>query len=654
MGTIRPSGRSLTLDGAVRVLLLITLLAVFVPFLPYMPEANLDQSWVFGLNQAVAQGLSFGRDINFTYGPYASIFTKTYHPSIDFRMVSGSLYLALSYWACLVALMKGGSRCWNLLFGLFIAAAIFSRDTLFFSFPLVVGLASYKITGPQKTGPDPIKTAPFYVALMFAPFGLLVLVKGSLFIPCGAITALTSLFFALNKRYRCAILCLIVPVISMLLFWVASGEAAGNLPDYLMSMVPMISGYTEAMALNGTRWEVISYLIASAVLVLALLRPKAIPRNSRLFLAGTFSVFLFVAFKNGFVRHDAHAIIAGTSILIAAFLCPFIFYSRFLWLVLGLAFLSWSTIERHYRPQTTGQRVRGFVSTYSSAAEGLKKRITSATGFEDEYDSALRALRAQASFPVLQGTADIYSFNQSILIASGNIWAPRPIFQSYAAYTPLLAEKNKKHLLGPQAPDNVIFRVEPIDGRIPAMDDGSSWPVLLAGYRPTRMQNDFLFLKKLSRGVERSVSVPVTVETYRLGEGVRVPPSDRPLYAEIEIRPTLLGRFANTVFKPTQLQASFKLKNGEIKQYRLIAGMAESGFLISPLIENTTEFEWLYGPFARLDDKRVLSLSIAPLGGKNRCWKADYTIAFRPIPRGVSQSGHQDADISLPEGLAPQ
>ena len=56
--------------------LFFTTLAVFVPFSPGMPAAGLDPSWRFGLNQAIGQGLAFGRDIIFTFGPHASIFAK--------------------------------------------------------------------------------------------------------------------------------------------------------------------------------------------------------------------------------------------------------------------------------------------------------------------------------------------------------------------------------------------------------------------------------------------------------------------------------------------------------------------------------------------------------------------------------------------------
>src|SRR3979490_2751051 len=79
------------------VLLLITTICVFVPFSPSMPGEGLDPSWAFGMNQAVAQGLAFGRDIIFTFGPYASIYTTNFHPATDGLMVWSSLYLGLAF-----------------------------------------------------------------------------------------------------------------------------------------------------------------------------------------------------------------------------------------------------------------------------------------------------------------------------------------------------------------------------------------------------------------------------------------------------------------------------------------------------------------------------------------------------------------------------
>lgn len=53
----------LTLGWLLKFALLIIIIAVFTPLSPKMPAPGLDASWAVGLNQAVAQGLAFGKDI---------------------------------------------------------------------------------------------------------------------------------------------------------------------------------------------------------------------------------------------------------------------------------------------------------------------------------------------------------------------------------------------------------------------------------------------------------------------------------------------------------------------------------------------------------------------------------------------------------------
>ena len=178
--------------------LLITVIATFVPFFPEMPAADLDSSWKLGMNQAAAQGLSFGKEIIFTFGPYASIYTKSYHPFTDFMMLGGSLYLALSYWGCCVFLMKGTQWRWVLAFCVVLAGFMSSRDALLFSLPFVVGLLTSKILISEEAGVMESKWGPVYVALLFAPFGLLPLIKGSIFALCGPVAILCCVLFLIH------------------------------------------------------------------------------------------------------------------------------------------------------------------------------------------------------------------------------------------------------------------------------------------------------------------------------------------------------------------------------------------------------------------------------------------------------------------------
>jgi len=619
-------------DFILSLFLLMTFVAVFVPFSPGMPAAGLDSSWVFGMNQAVALGLSFGKDMIFTFGPYASIYTKAYHPSTDFMMISGSLYLALSYWACFVILMKDVQWRWVLAFCAVLSSLMYSRDALLFSLPLLVGLTTFKTLFSEEGKLLKSNFAPFYVALLFAPFGLLPLVKGSLLILCGAVATLSAAFFTANRHRLLAITCITTPIVSMFFFWVASGQSVTSLPNYVINMTPIASGYTEAMANDGNNIEIILYLVASVFLLLAISFQKKISNISKIFLYSIYIVFLFVSFKAGFVRHDGHALAAGISMLIAALLLPFIFNNRIIFPAIVFALISCLYIDSHYIKTSTESIANNFKSTYLSAWYGIKNRIEIDNWLKLQFDTTVSNLRDQASFPVSQGTTDIYSYNQSYLIASGNSWSPRPVLQSYSVYTPALAEINRKHLLGSQAPDNIIFKVEPIDGRFPSIEDGASWPLLMANYQPIQLINDFLFLRKKDDISKMAPPLKLVTEKHTFGESVNLPYSNQPIFAQILIRPTLLGRVANILYKPSQLTISLEMNNGIKKEYRIISGMAESGFLISPLISNTADFGLLYGENKFLEGKRVKSIEIASHGRNSIFWNEEYAITFSQIP----------------------
>lgn len=622
---------TLTINFILWILLLITGIAIFVPLSPGMPASGLDPSWQFGTNQAVAQGLSFGKAMIFTSGPYASIYTRSYHPSTDFMAISGSLYLALSYWIYLILLMKDARWQWILAFCVVLAALMYLLDTLFFSLPLIVGLIIFKSQLSNESRLLKSKFSSIYIAILFAPLGFIPLIKGSLFILCIAVVILCSIYFICNKNRIFAAICVISPIISMLFFWIASGQSVANLLNYLISMTVIAAGYTEAMAINGNVTEIILYLIASSFLLIVISIQKKISNISKIFLFCIYFVFLFISFKGGFVRHDGHAIISGTSILIAALLLLFIINSRLTIPVVVFGLISWFYIDSHYIKTSPVGILNNLVSTYSSAWRGIKNRLESQDRLRLEFEKAVNTLRGQASFPVLKGTTDIYSYNQSYLISSGNNWSPRPVIQSYSAYTSALAEANREHLLGLKAPDNIIFGVEPIDGRLPSIEDGASWPILIANYQPNRLTNEFLFLKKSEKISGIIKPVKLLSEQHTFGETVNLPHSSQPIFAQVEITPTILGRLANIFFKPSQLLITLELKSGIKKQYRIISGMIKSGFLISPLIENTAEFGMLYGKNYFLDGKLVKSIKIAPSTSKSMLWNNEYSITFSQI-----------------------
>jgi hypothetical protein len=98
--------------------------------------------------------------------------------------------------------------------------------------------------------------------------------------------------------------------------------------------------------------------------------------------------------------------------------------------------------------------------------------------------------------PALDGSVDVYPTEQAMVLAHGLQYRPRPVFQSYMAYTPALEAANAAALRGPAAPDWVLFHLRPIDGRLPALDDAASWPELLARYRWAGVAGDMAVLQR--------------------------------------------------------------------------------------------------------------------------------------------------------------
>lgn len=602
--------------------------SIVVQFYPEMPSEKLDPSWVFGINQAVAQGLEIGRELVFTFGPYASVYTQTFHPATDFLMIVGAACVALGLGVGIWILSPVRRWAFLLVLLLFLAGGVSPRDTVFFGYIFIAGISVPALLDRAGAGNMPARI-PFDVllALVFFPFGLLPLIKGSLLILGLPASLLAAGLLHLRARPLSALVVLAVPAASLLFFWSLSGQQLSGLPGYFISMATSVAGYTEAMALPGIESEVFSYLAGSLVMLLAIVLETGQPRSVRIYLFLLAAGYVFVVFKAAFVRHDHHALIAGTSLFVAVLTLNLFSSSWRMLVVLAAAAAVFWHIDSDYLGTTATKFGDAILAGVSSDVEGIRIRVTDGQRLVREYHARLAHLSNRSGIPRMDGTTDIYSYNQSFLIASGNTWNPRPVFQSYSAYTPALAEINRQHLLGENAPDNIVFRVEPIDYRIPASEDGPSWAALLDRYMPVSVTGGFLLLKRLDGLSEAKPVQSVSGGRRRFGEWVDLPQTDALVFAKFDIQPTTMGRIAGMAYKPGQIKMDVVLENGTKRTYRVISGLVRSDFLVSPFIENTFEFSMLYGERGRLARKRVRRFAISPVDSA-WMWAGEYDVRF--------------------------
>lgn len=612
-----------TLRLLLKVAMLFASLAIYIPFTPRMPGPSLDESWMFGINQAVAQGLAFGSEIIFTYGPLASVATALYHPATDFVMLAGSLLMAVGHWLCFCVLQRGARLLWGSAFLAYFLTMVYLHESLLLAYPLLVFAALLKVgTSSEAKGERPSAVLVFFI---FLPLGLLTLVKATNMLAAALLVAAGCCIFMRRGERYLALTCLLSPLFALVSFWFAAGQTFTSLFHYLGNLPQIITGYTQAMAIEGRPEEIFLFLLNSAFLLLATASMKNGSHKLRILSVFVHLFFILLFFKSAFVRHDSiHVIISATALFQATLIVAFLVDSALVRFSVVLSLLLCLLINSSYIRLSPAKLLSNALQKIYTADYGLKNRICTEDWLENVFKNRLAELQAIEEFPVLPGGSDVYSTGQSYLLASGNKWTPRPVLQSYSSYTSSMIDINQKHLLGKSSPENIFFSVGPIDGRFPSLEDGSSWSVLLQNYQFKGLSGQYALLRRQS--LEKVEFSNLTAGQNDIGSWIEVPEADYPVFLELEIVPTFLGKIFSLAFKPEYLFMTVKLASGKEEKFRIVASMAGSNFLISPLVGNTSEFACLLQNRTALELEKVKAIKIET-SGNGRTWQK--RIAFR-------------------------
>jgi hypothetical protein len=583
------------------VILAIGMVSRFLPFDPQFPARGpdaLDNAWRFAAAIAAAQARSFGSDIMFTYGPYGAVATQQYSPGAFMPICLAALLLGIAFTGGIFCL-SGGRRSLLLWPAPFLLALVGSFDVLMFVVP-VIALSIAARLSLQAGDPERIAATPRVrgcLMLLMAALALLALIKVTLavMVPIMACLIVATL---LHGRFRTlAALSVACWSGSFVFLWLMIGQTLQGLRAYLESATRVIAGYSDAMATDGPAWQTESVLAGGCALLLLVALGFARSRGSAgLALLAGVSLVLFLGMKEGLVRHDFfHVPVVVTTIGLLCWVMMFMLPAGYA-AASAMGGIAICAMVRYGPPILVPDRIAveaasGLVAQCRGAAE----LVIDAGQRRRRFTDAVAAVRQNDSMPALSGAADIYSWDQTALLASGASWDPRPVFQSYAAWTAGLETANAEHLQGPDAPDDIVFRVEPIDDRLASLEDGASWPLLLSRYEPVRLMPgrpnapDSIWLKRKDR-FALTMACPGPDQHPSLGQEVPLPAASRPLWATITLRPTAIGKLSTFLFKAPLLFITLRPSSGAPLTFRFVAGMAESGFLISPLVQDTKGF----------------------------------------------------------------
>jgi hypothetical protein len=621
---------------------------VFARFLPGVhsdPGNHLDDAWAWAMNIATARHLVFGRDIIFTYGPYAAVVSRAYDPAVRGLIILGAAIPAAAFAAGLIALAEPVT----LIVAVLALPLVISTDGLAFTLPLpAIFMCARALGRDGRQAGLTLAVVLLALALGFLPLSKLSLLPVSII--GDGVTAM--LLWQLGRRRLAGAL----PVLSAAALaglWVMAGQPVAALPDYFRGAMQIIAGYGDAMARYGPAADVMRAVYAS-VLMLALTasQVRKLKWPAVVTVLAGLALLLWTVIKAAYVREDivhdniARSALGGMFLVVAAGLQPAspapagprqfprvsrFFFSKkkaFLAVLASFLILTWPS-EQYFNPSPAG----GVVADAWAELIGGVRLLTDPVALARDYAAAKAAVPQLPWHP--PGTSDIYETGQSMLFASGLPWSPRPVIQSYSAYTSDLIRLDMNHLLGANAPDNVFFRPEPIDLRLPALDDGASWPALLSRYEPAGYDpvTDLDWLRRDQAAPPVPVpGPPWLVSTPLLGDSVTLPAAPA-LWARIEVRPSLLGIAAGVALKMPPLWMTLNVPPMPPQRVRIIPAMAHEGFLISPLVLTPGDFLRLRpvpghpAPPAR----RPVSFTLAAADGQRWAYHNHYRLSLAPM-----------------------
>lgn len=589
-----------------------------VPLQPLYLDANLDNSFAAVLNHNAAQPLDVRPRLISTYGPLGFSHMELYLPQtfprlLVLRGLQAALLAAGIGWLGWAAWRSP----WSGALALAAAAPLLrGGDVRLFTLLALLPLIQLAVPPPPR-------------ALCWAlgiGIGLAALTKVT-FLTAAAVV-LAPLVAASLLGGRGVPSTAVVAGLTGLGAWLLLGLGIDQAVEYVRwSARDITPGYSQAMQLR-TSPALVLHAAAATLAVWVWLALLAWRRRR----PGWWGVPLAVApllllqFKAGFVRADVHVFTLAAALVIESVLLALLLGRRPAAVALGGALvvalpgaLLAHALLIEGRPSGSFRVVApsNFYTRVTTLPAAVRGEV-----FGPRHALRVRELRNELSVLDFEGGVDMFGFAQSLLVAQSAPYRPRPVFQSYMAYTPHLARANAEFLSGDGAPRWILFSPETIDGRLPAIDDAAAWPELLTRYRPVGTAGPYALLERLAAPRAWRLTPIGSVDGWT-DKPIAVPPmAAGPVWARVTVDAPAVDRLQTLLLAAPYVHLDVVLTNAAVWRARLVVPVAGDGFLLSPVITTPAHFtELALRGVAALPDREVATVSVhvaSPFDGTDR------------------------------------
>jgi hypothetical protein len=568
----------------------------------YAWGATLDDSWEQGLGILLARGAKAGVDYIFTFGPLGYFYTGAYEPGLFWWKYAWELAIKLAMAVLFARLAREMSAAAAIAFVLglvlcFGPADRSQRDGLYGVFQFALMIWFLRATPPwwQLTA----------AAMLLAAVSL---VKFSLLLPALGYILILACVAAGRRSWRQAIAWPGLFAAAWLLGWLALGQSWSNLGPYFRGSWEIARGFGEAMSLPGPPGERLLGLVSLATLAIAM-AAGGVPRVPLLVPTALAWAIIFLAWKQGFMRQDlSHTLAYFSQMIFIAWMLlgtrarlPIRLSGR---LSLWATLLSCALGIGMWKGQ---ERILGLIRSNGQAYVATARDVLWPVPLQERLDIERRSPPGALELPKIRARVggqrvDLLSYIQGVLFANELNWSPRPVFQSYSAYTPYLLRANAEYFRSSKAPDFVVLALMPLNGHLPTLEDGAALLAILERYEPLLEETlnpgpRPVHCLLLGRIQEPRVPQPgvTTTRMIRYAEELKLPTSDELTVLSVKFRPTLGGRLLGYLYRSPPVWIALTTSDGSKLKYRFVPSMGETPWLISPLSTETRAVLNCYG-----------------------------------------------------------
>lgn len=506
------------------------------PISSIVPSTGPDPSWMAGLYMAHGEGLQFGRDIVFTYGPLGFLEVPVLYEQA--MWIVAFLYQALVHVALAISLIWVARRAFPLPVAV---AACYSLLVIGRLEGAVVLLAFIWCLVALDEG------APRFSRLLVTVgggvlAGVELLGKANYGLAILVFSTLTVL--GLPQRRRNAPLFAAVAAGSFVASWMASGQDPSGVFEFAARSAQVIAGYSNSMGTDilAIGWELPAAIVAMAVLlVAAAVATWGNPLPRRLASLALVALFSFMIFKQGFVRQglgntpEFFVLIACGGMAVASRLPRFPYRVVALGLTVPLAGLALMALPspslwESLKPQAHLEFMRQGIDALIVPGERDRLISEARNWMRSAYKLDPGIVRALGDRSV-----HVDPWEVGVAWAYGLNWHPLPVMQSYSAYTRQLDELNAGALDGRGAPAAILrYRAlapargsrGAIDDRYPGWESPAAMRAMLCHYRAVRTSAHWQLLERGAHrcGLPRLIGVVHSTT----GRQILVPPPPSP------------------------------------------------------------------------------------------------------------------------------